>query len=246
MRAIVVGAKGRMGAHVLNALESAGIECVAKVDGFYDETKNNEYKTLSEVNVEADVLIDFSFHLLIKDICEYVAKTGIATVIATTGHTAEEKQMIYDLASKAPVFYSGNYSLGITMLCDAVKRVVSAFPDADVEIVETHHNRKADAPSGTAKMLFDAVKEVRPDAVEVDGRNGMCKRPKNEVGVNAIRVGNIVGIHEVIIGTDFEQITLKHEAYDRAMFAQGAVKAANYLVGKANGLYSMKDLLCDK
>ncbi len=244
MKAIVVGAKGRMGAHVLTALENAGIECVAKVDSFYEETINNQYKSLSEVEVKADVLIDFSFHLLIKDICDYVSKNGIATVIATTGHTEDEKQMIRELSTKAPVFYSGNYSLGITMLCDAVKRVVSAFPDADVEIVETHHNRKADAPSGTAKMLFEAVKEVRPNAIEVDGRSGMCKRTKNEVGVNAVRMGNIVGIHEVIIGTDYEQITLKHEAYDRAMFAQGAVKAAKYLIGKPHGLYTMKDLLC--
>lgn len=246
MKAIVVGAKGIMGGHVLTALENAGIDCVAKVDAFYTETKENEYKSLSTVDVKADVLIDFSFHLLIKDIYDYVKKTGIATVIATTGHTAEEKEMIRELASFAPVFYSGNYSLGITMLCDAVKRVVSAFPDADVEIIETHHHRKADAPSGTAKMLFDAVKEVRADAVEVDGRSGMCKRSKNEVGINAIRVGNIVGIHEVIIGTEFEQITLKHEAYDRAMFAQGAVKACDYLQNKANGLYSMKDLLLNK
>ena len=95
-------------------------------------------------------------------------------------------------------------------------------------------------------MLFEAVKEARPSAVEVDGRSGMCKRTKDEVGINAVRVGNIVGIHEVIIGTDFEQITLKHEAYDRAMFAQGAIKAAQYLVGKGAGLYSMKDLLTDK
>lgn len=246
MKAIVVGAKGRMGGHVLSALSNAGIECVAKVDGFYEQTVGCEYKSLSEVDVKADVLIDFSFHLLIGEICDYISKTGIPSVIATTGHTSEEKQMIYDVAKKAPVFYSGNYSLGITMLCDAVKRVVAAFPDADVEIVETHHNRKADAPSGTAKMLFEAVKEARPDAVEVDGRSGMCKRTKNEVGVNAIRMGNVVGIHEVIIGTDFEQITLRHEAYDRAMFAQGAVKAANYLIGRDNGLYSMKDLLCDK
>ena len=246
MKAIVVGAKGRMGGHVLTALENAGIECVAKVDGFYEKSQGNEYKSLSEVDVQADVLIDFSFHLLIKEIAEFIAKTKIPSVIATTGHTDEEKQIIYSAAEIAPVFYSGNYSLGITMLCDAVKRVVSAFPDADVEIVETHHNRKADAPSGTAKMLFEAVKEARPSAVEVDGRRGMCKRTKDEVGINAVRVGNIVGIHEVIIGTDFEQITLKHEAYDRAMFAQGAVKAAVYLADKKSGLYVMKDLLTDK
>ena len=121
--------------------------------------------------------------------------------------------------------------------------MVSVFPDADVEIIETHHNRKLDAPSGTAKMLFEAVKEVRADAYANQGRSGLCKREKNEVGINSIRTGNIVGIHEVIIGTNSEQITLKHEAYDRALFADGAIKAAEFMCGKSAGLYTMKELL---
>jgi 4-hydroxy-tetrahydrodipicolinate reductase len=133
-------------------------------------------------------------------------------------------------------------SVGIATLCDAVKRVVSVFPDADVEIVETHHNRKLAAPSGTALMLFDAVKEVRPEAEALCGRSGHGKRTYNEVGISALRMGNIVGIHEVAICTDNERITLKHEAFDRALFADGAVKAAEYLVGKPAGFYNMKHM----
>ena len=134
-------------------------------------------------------------------------------------------------------------SVGIATLCDAVRRVVSVFPDADVEIIETHHNRKLDAPSGTAKMIFNAVKDVREDAYAHYGRSGNCKREKNEIGINSIRVGNIVGIHEVIIGTSSEQITIKHEAYDRSLFADGAIKAAEYMTGKSAGLYTMTELL---
>ena len=192
---------------------------------------------------KADVIIDFSFHGLTKEITEYAIKTGTPTIIATTGHTEEEKEIIQNASKNVAIFYTGNMSVGIATLCDAVKMVVSVFPDADVEIIETHHNRKLDAPSGTAKMLFEAVKEVRPDAYVNQGRNGLCKREKNEVGMNSIRVGNIVGIHEVVIGTNTEQITLKHEAYDRALFADGAVKAAEFMCGRSAGLYTMKELL---
>ena len=164
-------------------------------------------------------------------------------IVATTGHTEEEREVINEASKKVAVFYSGNMSVGIATLCDVVKRVVSVFPDADVEIIETHHNRKLDAPSGTAKMLFNSVKEAREDAYAYYGRSGNCKREKNEVGINSIRVGNIVGIHEVIIGTNSEQITLKHEAYDRALFADGAIKAAAYMAGKGAGFYTMTELL---
>ena len=134
-------------------------------------------------------------------------------------------------------------SVGIATLCDVVKRVVSVFPNADVEIIETHHKRKLDAPSGTAKMLFNSVKEIRENAYAHYGRSGNCKREKNEIGINSVRVGNIVGIHEVIIGTDTEQITLKHEAFDRALFADGAIKAAEFMAGKNAGFYTMTELL---
>ncbi len=244
MKVLVVGALGIMGGHVINAVNRSGNECVAFVDIKYQEdAKANEYTKISDVKEKADVIIDFSFHGLTKEILEYAVKTNTPTILATTGHTDDEKRLINEASSKVAVFYTGNMSVGIATLCDVVKRVVAVFPDADVEIVETHHNRKLDAPSGTAKMLFDAVKEVRADAYAKQGRNGLCKREKSEVGISSIRMGNIVGIHEVIIGTSTEQITLKHEAYDRALFADGAIKAAEFMCGKGAGLYTMKELL---
>jgi 4-hydroxy-tetrahydrodipicolinate reductase len=247
-RVIMNGCNGKMGQCITGICkEDAGIEIVAGID-VYQGIENDYpvFASISECDVEADVIIDFSFHGLIKEITDYAISTKTPLIVATTGHTDEEKEIIKAASKETAVFYSGNMSVGIATLCDVVKKVVSVFPDADVEIIETHHNRKLDAPSGTAKMLFNSVKEAREEAYANYGRSGNCKREKNEVGINAIRVGNIVGIHEVIIGTDFEQITLKHEAYDRAMFAQGAIKAAQYLVGKGAGLYSMKDLLTDK
>lgn len=246
MKAIIVGALGVMGGYVIDAVNQSGAECVALVDIKYQNDRaSNEYTKIADVKESADVIIDFSFHGLTSEITEYAIKTGIPAVIATTGQTPEEKEIIKSAAEKVAIFYTGNMSLGIATLCDAVRRVVSVFPDADVEIIETHHNRKLDAPSGTAKMLFDAVKEARPDAYANQGRNGLCKRDKNEVGISSIRIGNIVGIHEVRIGTSAEQITLKHEAYDRSLFAQGALKAAEFMCGKGAGLYTMKELLKD-
>lgn len=244
MKALIIGALGVMGKHVINAVNNSGGECVALVDIKYDENRApNEYTKISDVKEKADVIIDFSFHGLTKEITDYAVKTGTPAVLATTGQTEEEKEIIKNASKNVAIFYTGNMSVGIATLCDVVKKVVSVFPDADVEIIETHHNRKLDAPSGTAKMLFDAVKEVRPEAYANQGRSGLCKREKNEVGINSIRTGNIVGIHEVIIGTNTEQITLKHEAYDRALFADGAIKAAEFMCGKKIGLYTMKELL---
>lgn len=144
---------------------------------------------------------------------------------------------------KLPVFYSGNMSLGIAVLCRLARQAASYFPDADIEIVEIHHNRKVDAPSGTAKMLFEAVKEARPKAVANCGRAGEGKRQPGEVGISSLRMGNIVGIHEVHITTANQQISLRHEAFDRGMFADGAVDAAKFLNGKPAGLYSMTNIL---
>ena len=129
------------------------------------------------------------------------------------------------------------------MLSDLVRRALALYPDAEVEIVEQHHDRKADAPSGTALALFDAVKEVRPEAKAVPGRSGYGKRQKEDVGIHAIRMGNIAGIHEVIIGTQTESLTLRHQAWSRGVFADGSLKAARFLMGRAPGLYDMKDLL---
>ena len=164
-------------------------------------------------------------------------------MIGTTGHTPEEKALIQAAAKDIPVFYSGNMSLGIAVLCRLAREAAGFFPDADIEIVEVHHNRKVDAPSGTAHMLFEAIHQVRPNAVEHCGRSGEGKRTRDEIGVSSLRLGSVVGIHEVMIHTGTQCLTLKHEAVTRAMLADGAVDAARFMVGKPRGMYNMESLL---
>ena len=238
MRAILCGANGAMG-KLIDA--SLGAEVVGRVsiDG-----ENNVPKTFDELGlVEADLIIDFSHHTAISDVLAYAKKIGCGVVMGTTGHTAEEKELIYTAAKELPVFYSGNMSLGIAVLCRLAKEAARYFPDADIEIVEVHHNRKVDAPSGTAHMLFNAIKEVRPDATEHCGRAGEGKREKQEIGVSSLRMGNVVGIHEVHICAGSQILTLKHEAVTRTMLAEGAVDAARFMVGKPAGLHNMDALL---
>ena len=238
MRAILCGANGAMGKLIDAAL---GAEVVGRVsiDG-----ENNVPKTFAELGqVEADVLIDFSHHSAIADVLDYAKSIGCAAVIGTTGHTPEEKTLILEAAKEIPVFFSGNMSLGIAVLCRLAKQAASFFPEADIEIVEVHHNRKVDAPSGTALMLFNAVKEVRPEAEANCGRAGEGKRTKNEIGISALRMGNVVGIHEVHICTGTQTLTLKHEATTRAMLADGAVDAARFMEGKPIGFYNMESIL---
>ena len=238
MRAVICGANGAMGKLICGIL---GDEVIGKVsiDG-----ENNVPRTFEELGkVEADVVIDFSHHTAIAEVLNYAKMIGASAVIGTTGHTAEEKALIYAAAEEIPVFYAGNVSLGIAVLCRLVKDAVKYFPDADVEIVEIHHTRKVDAPSGTAHMLFNAIKEVRPQAYENCGRAGEGKRTKDEIGIHALRMGNVVGIHEVHINTGNQTLTLKHESGSRAMLADGAVAAARFMEGKAKGLYDMESIL---
>ena len=238
MRAVVCGANGAMGKLICGIL---GEEAVGKVsiDG-----ENNVPKTFAELGkVEADVVIDFSHHTAIAEVLAYAKAIGAAAVIGTTGHTPEEKEQIFAAAKEIPVFYSGNMSLGIAVLCRLAKQAAAMFPDADIEIVEVHHNRKVDAPSGTARMLFEAVKSARPELTEHCGRAGEGKRTKNEVGISSLRMGNVVGIHEVHIVTGNQSLTLRHEAQSREMLAEGAADAARFMVGKTPGLYTMSELL---
>ena len=243
MKVILIGALGRMGAQVAAALKRHGHVVAASVEVGYEASGSGCYRAVSEVTETADVIVDFSYHGITPAIVAYAAEKKIPAVIATTGHTEEERQAMREASQHTAIFSSGNMSVGIATLCDAVRRIVAVFPDADVEIVETHHNRKLDAPSGTALMLFDAVKEERPEATVLCGRNGQAKRCPSEVGIASLRMGNIVGVHEVMIATDNERITLKHEAFDRALFADGAVRAAEFLVSCQPGLYTMKELL---
>ena len=238
MRAIVCGANGAMGKLIREILGAEAVGLVS-IDG-----ENNVPKTFKELGKRCgDVVIDFSHHSAVADVLAYAKENDLAAVIGTTGHTPEEKALIYAAAKEIPVFYSGNMSLGIAVLCKVAKQAAAFFPDADIEIVETHHNRKVDAPSGTALMLYNAIKEVRPEATAHCGRAGEGKRTKEEIGISALRLGNVVGIHEIHIHTGNQSLTLKHESGSRAMLADGAVDAARFMVGKGNGLYNMESML---
>ena len=238
MKAVIYGANGAMGQLICGKL---GDEVVGRVS---IGGGNGAAKSFDELGiVDADVVVDFSHHSAVSEVLAYAKKIGAAAVIGTTGHTEAEKALVYEAAKEIPVFFSGNMSLGITVMCRLAKEAAKYFPDADIEIVEAHHNRKVDAPSGTALMLFDALKEVRPNAVANCGRTGECKRTKDEVGISSLRLGSVVGTHEVILHTGSQQITLKHEAITRAMFADGAVDAARFMLGKPVGLYNMESML---
>ena len=150
--------------------------------------------------------------------------------------------MIEDAARKIPIFYSGNMSIGIALLVSLVKTAVQVFPDADVEIIETHHNQKLDVPSGTALMIAKGIEDVRQNTTFCIGRHENGKRPTGEVGIHSIRMGKVVGIHEVHINTGSQTLTLKHEAHSRALFAEGALKAAEYLKEQPSGLYAVGDM----
>ena len=238
MRAVLCGANGAMGKLIDGILADEVVGRVS-LDG-----ENGVPRTFAELGkVNADVVIDFSHHTAVADVLAYAKEIGAAAVIGTTGHTAEEKEQIFAAAKEIPVFFSGNMSLGIAVLCRLAKQAAAAFPDADIEIVEAHHTRKVDAPSGTALMLFNAIKEVRPEAVPNCGRSGEGKRTKEEIGIHALRMGNVVGIHEIHIHTANQSLTLKHESGSRAMLADGGVAAARFMVGKSAGFYNMEDML---
>lgn len=238
MRAVLCGANGAMGRLIDGILGDAVVGRVS-IDG-----ENGVPKTFDALgSTEADVVIDFSHHSAAADVLRYAKAQGCAVVIGSTGHTPEEKDLIVEAAREIPVFYSGNMSLGIAVLCRLAKQAAAFFPDADIEIVEVHHNRKVDAPSGTALMLFDAIKTVRGDAAAHCGRAGEGKRKKNEIGISSLRMGNVVGIHEVHIVTPSQSLTLRHEAITRSMLAEGGVDAARFICGKAPGLYTMTHLL---
>ena len=246
MRIILVGYAGHMGREVIACAErDANSEIVAGVDPMVPP-QGVCVASFGDCAAEADVVIDFSHHSLTGPLLDFAKAKKLPVVLATTGQTDEEKALIQAAAKEIPLFLAANYSLGIATLTDLVKRTAALYPDAEIEIVEQHHDRKLDAPSGTALALFNAVKEVRPEAVANCGRSGQGKRTQDEVGIHAVRMGNIVGVHEVMIGTQNERITLKHEAFSRGVFAEGSLKAAAFLVGKPAGIYDMKSLISEK
>ena len=241
MRAIVNGACGRMGRALRQMIEENSDWTLAASVDPYGQTPD----VLPSLDgcPAADVIIDFSHHSGTDALLAYAVERKLPVVIATTGHSPEELASIEEAAKRIPVFRSGNMSVGVALLCNLAKKAAAVFPDADIEIVETHHSHKLDAPSGTALMLAEAVGEARENAPLQLGRAGNCPRKKGEIGIHAVRRGEIVGIHEVLISTATQTVTLRHEAHTRALFAEGALAAAAFLCARKPGLYNMQSMI---
>lgn len=241
MKVIVNGSCGHMGRILTGIIEQTDdMEVIA---GVAPSGEDGAYTSLDEYAGEADIVIDFSHHAGTEALMNYCTKRKLPVIVATTGQTDEERAMIEAASKEIPVFFSANMSVGVALVAKIAKEITRAFGDCDIELVEAHHNRKIDAPSGTALMLARGIQEERPELEIHCGRSGKQKREKNEIGVQSIRMGNIVGMHEVMFGTNNQTITIKHEAHDRALFADGAVAAARFLVKQPAGLYTMDDYL---
>ena len=229
-----------MASFVKESIESSNHKCV----GMYDPLGNGNYKDLKEIVNKIDGIIDFSHFSLTEEILKYAIEINSPLVIATTGHTDEQKLKIEEASKKIAILKATNTSLGVNIMNQIVSYATKLLADFDIELIEKHHNRKLDAPSGTAVTLLEVINESFSEKKNfVYGREGNKKREKNEIGVHAIRAGNIVGEHTVIFSSGDEIIEIKHEALSRKIFADGAVKAILSLTNKPSGLYLMKDIL---
>lgn len=245
---ILIGCCGRMGTAVTAAAKNSdNIKIVAGVD-VYDsgDRAYPVYGNVADVNENADVIIDFSNPSSLGSVLAYSLKNNVPAVLCATGYSGEDIAAIRGASEKVAMFRSGNMSLGINVLSKLAKAAAEILGGSfDVEIVEAHHGNKLDAPSGTAIMLEQAVAEglsYEPDVV-YDRHDRIAKRPKNEIGMHSIRGGTIVGEHEIIFAGNDEIVKLSHTAMSRNIFADGALRAAAYLAGKAPGMYDMGDVI---
>ena len=247
MNVLLNGATGRMGKEVEEAMKKQ--ENMKIVCGFgAKKTDNNVfpiYDNLEDIKENIDVIIDFSVPVATFKILEYARKNKIPIVIATTGFSKEEIKDIEEISKEIPIFRSSNMSLDINLMANLVQKVAEVLQDSDIEIIETHHNRKVDAPSGTAILLADAINKVFDGKKEYvfDRMQKREARSKNEIGFSSIRGGNIVGEHTVMFFGENETLEITHKGYSRQVFAEGAIKAAKFIVKQENGMYDMKDLI---
>lgn len=246
MKIILCGCCGRMGRNVSSLAEERGDTVVCGVDLFPKEEKFPVYTSFSQVAEEGDVVIDFSSPSALGERLAFCKERGINIVLASTGYSDEDLALIQSYSDRIGMFKTGNFSLGVNLLQMLVKKAAATLGDEfDIEIIEKHHGKKKDAPSGTALMLAKSANEGAEKQL-VFGRQGMVgERRKDEIGIHAVRGGTIVGEHEVLFAGEDEIVTLSHSARSRKVFASGALRAAKWLIGKSAGLYDMDDLLGD-
>ncbi|MBR0190352.1 MAG: 4-hydroxy-tetrahydrodipicolinate reductase [Clostridia bacterium] len=246
MKIIICGALGKMGTKIReNAEKSEDVTPLCGVDVKNADVNGFKvYDSFDKITEKADAVIDFSAKATLPKVLDYCVKTHTPVVLCSTGYDEKDIAAINATSEKIAIFRSANMSLGVNVLIEAVKFAAKRLYDFDIEIIEKHHNKKADAPSGTAIMIKDGIKEVFPDKTEVYGRCGLVgARDKKEIGIHAVRGGTIVGEHQVIFAGDNESLTFTHNAESRDVFAAGAIAAARFLAGKDKGLFSMKDLI---
>lgn len=245
LRVIISGYSGSMGKVLTKcANEDSELEIVCGASKDDLDVPFKTYHKMSEVEESADVIIDFSHHSTIDDTLSYAIKTKTPIVIATTGFNDEELTKIKKASNIIPIFHSSNMSLGVNVLVKLVKEAAKSLNGFDIEIIEKHHNKKLDAPSGTAVMIANGVKEVLPDSEYIYGRHGRSdKRSSNEIGIHAIRGGTIVGEHTTIFAGHDEVVEIKHSAQSKDIFAKGAIAAAKFLVKQEAGYYNMNNML---
>lgn len=251
-RIIMHGCNGKMGQSITRICkEGPDVEIVAGIDT-YDGIKNDYpvFADIASCYVDADVIIDFSNANAVNTLLDYCAVKKVPVVLCTTGLSDEQLEKVQETAKKVAVLKSANMSLGVNTLMELLKKAALVFAPAgfDMEIVEKHHNQKVDAPSGTALALADSINDALDNAYEYkyDRSQVREKRDKYEIGISAVRGGNIVGEHEVIFAGEDEVIEFKHTAYSKAVFAKGAVEAAKFLNGKSAGHYDMADVIAAK
>ena len=244
---ILSGCFGKMGKVITDCVSQRDdCEIVAGVDIFDGNAPYPVFKSFDELNVDADVVVDFSHPSVLSSLINYCKVKKCPVIVATTGLSEEQKNELYKLSEEVAVFYSANMSLGVNLISALAQKAAKVLGNSfDIEIVEAHHNQKLDAPSGTALMLADAISDsldYDPE-YEFDRHSKRAKREKNEIGIHSVRGGTIVGEHEIIFAGLDEIIKISHSARSKNLFAVGAVNAAVYLKGKPAGLYSMKDMI---
>ena len=250
MKIIIGGALGRMGRELAKAAVEAGVEVVCGVDVAYREQAMDfpmvtDYRQAKQA---ADVLIDFSNANALTNLLAYAVNASMPLVLCTTGYTEEEITAIAEAAKLIPILRSANMSLGINVMQQLVAMAARVLGEGyDVEIIEKHHRQKLDSPSGTALMLYDAVKATRSnEPTAVYGRCGRsAKRAGNEIGIHAVRGGTVTGEHEVGFYGNAEELLITHRSESRALLAEGALRAARYLAGKPAGQYTMRDVVAE-
>lgn len=248
-KVLLCGCNGRMGQVIASLSEAeADVEIVAGID-ISGEQKNGYpvFKNFSECTAKADVVIDFSSSQTLDELLTYTTEKQLPAVLCSTGYSKEQTDQIKEASGRTAILRSANMSLGVNLLLKLVQTAaqVLAEADFDIEIVEKHHNQKADAPSGTALALADAVNQALKEEYhyKYDRSQKRAKRDKKEIGVSAVRGGTIVGEHEVIFAGTDEVIEFRHTAYSRAIFGKGALAAAKFLKGRPAGMYSMSDVI---